>query len=240
MFVNTVPEAIAAAAAQLEGIGNSFSAESSAAAAPTTTIAPAASDEVSTLQSGVFSTYGQLYQAVSAQAQAIHQQFVKLLQTTSGSYGATEAANQVAAASTPLSSAASSSASTSAQSGGGLANVINNLATFLGNPSGLSSGYVSIPMDEMGNFASAYSDVIGIGGGGMLLRWPVLKPTSAACQPDWPARLPRRRLPVPPVLPGLRAWAQRRYWPGSVRHRRSAPCRCRPAGPPESRRRARP
>ena len=44
---------------------------------------PAASDEVSALQAGVFSTYGQLYQTVSAEAQAIHQQFVNLLQSSS-------------------------------------------------------------------------------------------------------------------------------------------------------------
>ena len=98
-FVTTVPQAIAAAATQLEGIGNSFNAESSAAAAPTTAVAPAASDEVSALQAGVFSTYGQLYQTVSAQAQAIHQQFVNLLQSSSGSYSDTEAANQAGAAS---------------------------------------------------------------------------------------------------------------------------------------------
>ena len=44
-YVSTAPAAIAAAATQLEGIGNSFSAESSAAAGPTTALAPAASDE---------------------------------------------------------------------------------------------------------------------------------------------------------------------------------------------------
>ena len=49
-FVKTVPAAIAAAATQLEGIGNSFAAESSAAAGSTTAIAPAAADEVSILQ----------------------------------------------------------------------------------------------------------------------------------------------------------------------------------------------
>ena len=43
-YVSTAPAAIAAAATQLEGIGNSFSAESSAAAGPTTALAPAASD----------------------------------------------------------------------------------------------------------------------------------------------------------------------------------------------------
>ena len=102
-YVSTVPAAIAAAATQLEGIGNSFSAESAAAAAPTTAIAPAASDEVSALQAGMFSTYGQLYQTVSAEAQAIHQQFVNLLQSSSNSYQETESANQAGAAASSLS-----------------------------------------------------------------------------------------------------------------------------------------
>ena len=106
-YVSTAPAAIAAAATQLEGIGNSFSAESAAAAAPTTAIAPAASDEVSALQAGVFSTYGQLYQTVSAEAQAIHQQFVNLLQSSSSSYSDTEAANQAGAAASSLSNATS-------------------------------------------------------------------------------------------------------------------------------------
>jgi hypothetical protein len=43
-YVSTAPAAIAAAATQLEGIGNSFSAESSATAAPTRVLAPTASD----------------------------------------------------------------------------------------------------------------------------------------------------------------------------------------------------
>jgi PE family len=42
--VSTAAAAIAAAATQLEGIGNSFAAESSAAAAPTRALAPALSD----------------------------------------------------------------------------------------------------------------------------------------------------------------------------------------------------
>ena len=97
-FVNTQPAAIAAAATQIEGIANSFAAESSAAASSTTDVLPAAADEVSGLQAGVFSTYGQLYQSVSAQAQAIHQQFVQLLNQSSGSYQDTETANQAGAA----------------------------------------------------------------------------------------------------------------------------------------------
>src|ERR1700758_3713212 len=107
-YVNTAPAAIAAAATQLEGIGNSFATESTGAAAATTAVTPAASDEVSILQSGVFSTYGQLYQTVSAQAQAIHQQFVNTLQQSSGSYQDTESAYQAAAAANSLSNAANS------------------------------------------------------------------------------------------------------------------------------------
>ena len=169
-FVTTVPQAIAAAATQLEGIGNSFTAESSAAAAPTTAVAPAASDEVSALQAGVFSTYGQLYQTVSAQAQAIHQQFVSLLQSSSGSYQETESANQVGAAASSLSNSVASPAQATAQSGG-LTGLINGLTSFLsvGGPAGfLSTNLFGVPLDEVGNFTSAESDLIGMGGGGLL------------------------------------------------------------------------
>jgi hypothetical protein len=168
-FVNTAPAAIAAAATQLEGIGNSFTAESSAAAAPTTAVAPAASDEVSALQAGVFSTYGQLYQTVSAQAQAIHQQFVSLLQSSSGSYQETESANQVGAAASSLANSGSTAAAVPAQ--GGLTGIINDLTSFLsvGGPAGfLSTNLTSVPLDEVGNFTSGYSDLIGMGGGGLL------------------------------------------------------------------------
>ncbi len=165
MFVTTVPDAINAAAGSLEGIGNSFSAESAAAAAPTTGVAPAASDEVSALQAGVFSTYGQLYQTVSAQAQAIHQQFVNLLQSSSGSYGATEAANQAGAAATSLSNASGAASNTP------ITDFINSITNFI-DPSdgigGLSSNLIQVPLNEVGNFASAESDLIGMGGGGLM------------------------------------------------------------------------
>jgi PE family/PPE-SVP subfamily C-terminal region len=174
-FVNTVPAAIAAAATQLEGIGNSFAAESSAAAAPTTAIAPAASDEVSMLQSGVFSTYGQLYQTVSAQAQAIHQQFVSLLQSSSGSYGETEAANQAVAGANSLSGAASGAAQPAQ---GVIAGLIDHLTTFLGSSKILNNSLFGVGFDEVGNFASGYSDLIGMGGGGLLLA--LAGPTTAS------------------------------------------------------------
>jgi hypothetical protein len=167
-YVSTAPAAIAAAATQLEGIGNSFSAESAAAASPTTALAPAGSDEVSALQAGVFSTYGQLYQTVSAQAAAIHQQFVNTLQSSSGSYTDTEAANQAQAAASSLSGAAKP-----ADALGSLTSFITGITSFLGNSfgtgtGGLNGNYIQVPLDEVGNFASAESDLIGMGGGGLM------------------------------------------------------------------------
>jgi hypothetical protein len=165
-YVSTAPAAIAAAATQLEGIGNSFSAESAAAATPTTAVAPAASDEVSALQAGVFSTYGQLYQTVSAEAQTIHQQFVNLLQSSSGSYQETEAANQAGAAASSLSNGASGAASSAAPTTitGGISALQALIAGLpLVNNNAFSSG-----LNEVGNFASAESDLIGMGGGGLM------------------------------------------------------------------------
>lgn len=94
-FLTTRPEALIAAAAALQALGSSMAAENAAAAAPTTGVAPAAADEVSALQAMLFSAYGTWYQNVSAQATAVHQMLVNTLGTNAGSYGNTEAANQV-------------------------------------------------------------------------------------------------------------------------------------------------
>jgi PE family/PPE-SVP subfamily C-terminal region len=165
-FVTTAPPAISAAAAQLEGVGTSFATESSAAAGSTTGIAPAAADEVSILQSGVFSTYGQLYQTVSAQAQAIHQQFVNTLQQSSGSYQETEGANQASAAASSLANTGSSPAALPAQ--GTITDGITSLTSFLGGLPLVNNSLFSTGLDEVGNFTSGYSDLIGMGGGGLL------------------------------------------------------------------------
>ena len=96
-FVTTQPEALSSAAPALGGIGSLFSAQNAAASAPTTGVVPAAADEVSALTAAQFAAHAQLYQAVAAQAAAIHEQFVNTLATSSGSYAATEAANAAAA-----------------------------------------------------------------------------------------------------------------------------------------------
>jgi hypothetical protein len=96
-YVTTQPEMLSAAAGDLHGIGAAVSAGNAAAAAPTTGVVPAAADEVSALTAARFAAHAQMYQDVSAQAAAIHEQFVATLATSAGSYQATEAANAAAA-----------------------------------------------------------------------------------------------------------------------------------------------
>jgi hypothetical protein len=96
-FVSTQPEALTVAAGTLQGIGSSMSAQNAAAAAPTTGVVPAAADQVSALTAAQFAAHAQMYQAVSAQAAAIHEMFVNTLGISAGSYAATEAANATAA-----------------------------------------------------------------------------------------------------------------------------------------------
>ncbi len=159
-FLTTIPEELLAAAAQLEGIGNSLTAQNAGAAAPTTAIAPAAADPVSQLQAALFGGYGTLYQQLAAEAQSVQQQFVSTLGLSSGTYSATEAAN--AAASTPIDN---------------FTTFLNNLSVFLGgpspsipggnpfSPSGNTANFFSY---ETGNWASAMSDCLGMAGGGLI------------------------------------------------------------------------
>ena len=81
-FVTTQPEALSAAAGSLQGIGSPLNAQNAAAAAPMTGVVPAAADEVSALTAAQFVAHAQLYQAVSAQAAAIHEMFVNTLDTS--------------------------------------------------------------------------------------------------------------------------------------------------------------
>jgi hypothetical protein len=96
-FVTTQPEMLTAAAGQLDGIGTVMAAQNAAAAAPTTGVAPAAADEVSALTATQFGAHAAMYQAVSGQAAAVHEMFVRVLGASAGSYAATEAANAIAA-----------------------------------------------------------------------------------------------------------------------------------------------
>ena len=172
-ILTTIPEELLAAAAQLQGVSSSLTAQNAGAAAPTTTIAPAASDQVSALQAALFASYGTLYQQIAAEAQAIQQQFVQNLGLSSGNYATAEAAN--AAQATPAEQ---------------FQTFVNGVATFLGgpttsvggnpfSPSGNSANFISY---EIGNWASASSDCIGMAGGGLVPTdwWPTAAGDAAA------------------------------------------------------------
>jgi len=149
-FLTTIPEELAAAAAQLTAIVSSLTGQNAGAAGATTIIAPAASDSVSLQQAGIFTAFGTEYQQIAAEAQAIQEQFASNLGLSSGTYASTEASNASQAVNP--------------------ANFLTNLYNFLnGNSHAFSpsGGGTTIGMDELGNFASGYSDNLGLASGGL-------------------------------------------------------------------------
>ncbi|ORV82716.1 hypothetical protein AWC11_02250 [Mycobacterium interjectum] len=92
-FVSVAPDLIQGAAQDLAGIRSSLAEATAAATGPTTGIAAAAEDEVSVALASLFGNFGAEFQAVSAQAQAFHQEFVSLLNAGTNAYLSAEAAN---------------------------------------------------------------------------------------------------------------------------------------------------
>ena len=166
-FLTAVPQELAAAAAQLGAIGAALAAQNAGAAAPITAIAPAAADQVSIVQSGIFTAYGALYQEVSAQAQAIQEQFVQTLGLSSGTYEQSEDANAAAAV---------LSAASSAAPGDPINDFLTTVSTLFGGPLtstggqpfSLSGNSANIGSYEIGNFASASSNMLGLTSGGLM------------------------------------------------------------------------
>jgi hypothetical protein len=92
-FVIAAPEYVAAAASDLGKIASAISDANSAALAPTSGIPAAGSDSVSAEIAALFSAHAQAYQALSAQANYFHQQFVQLMSSGASTYADAEAAN---------------------------------------------------------------------------------------------------------------------------------------------------
>jgi len=85
-YLIAAPEVLAAASADLSGIGEAIR-EASAAAPPSTTgMVPAALNEVSAVITRLFGSYGREFQALSAQSAAFHAQFVQLLHSGGSAY----------------------------------------------------------------------------------------------------------------------------------------------------------
>ncbi len=101
------PQMVTAAAENLAGIASTLGEAATAAAGPTTSVAAAAADDVSTAISRLFGVYGRQFHAVGDQAAAFHNEFVGLLRGGAAAYLSTEIANAQqagagAAASTPI------------------------------------------------------------------------------------------------------------------------------------------
>lgn len=90
-FLAVAPDWVTSAAADLEHIGSVLSAANAAAALPTTGLAAAAADEVSTAIATLFAGFGQEYQALNTQLSAFQQQFVLSLGSSAGAYASAEA-----------------------------------------------------------------------------------------------------------------------------------------------------
>jgi hypothetical protein len=77
----------------LTGIGEAIEEAAAAAAPSTTAIAAAAGDEVSAAISGVFGTYGEAFQTLTARATQFHDQFARALGAAGATYAAAEISN---------------------------------------------------------------------------------------------------------------------------------------------------
>lgn len=98
-YVVADPEMMTAAAADLTTVGSDLSIAHLAAAARTTSVIPAAADEVSTAIASLMSTHGLDFQAVAQSASAFHQEFTHKINAAAAAYSSTETA--AAAAVTP-------------------------------------------------------------------------------------------------------------------------------------------
>lgn len=90
-YVLTQPPAMVAAAAELAGIGSAINEAAASVAGPTTTIATAAADEVSTAIAQLFGAFGQEYQAINAQLGTLYSQFTQKLTAAANAYFGDEA-----------------------------------------------------------------------------------------------------------------------------------------------------
>lgn len=93
-YVIAAPQYVAAAATDLANIGSAISDAGAAAFGPTTgVLAPAGADVVSAQIAALFGAHAEAFQALSAQANQFHNQFVQLMSMGAQQYGLTEAAN---------------------------------------------------------------------------------------------------------------------------------------------------
>ncbi|WP_052915743.1 PE family protein [Mycobacterium haemophilum] len=92
-MVMVAPEVLSAAAEDIAGVGSVIAEANTTAAAPTVGVVAPAADSVSAELAALFGRHAQTYQAVSAQAQVFHQDFVHTLAASGTRYAHAEQAN---------------------------------------------------------------------------------------------------------------------------------------------------
>ena len=92
-FLIAAPEALAAASADLKGIGEAVRKATASWAPPSTGIMAAAADEVSGAIAQLFGVYAEDFQALDARAAVFEEQFLQTLTAGAGSYATAEAVN---------------------------------------------------------------------------------------------------------------------------------------------------
>ncbi|HET9874708.1 MAG TPA: PE family protein [Mycobacterium sp.] len=91
--VTTDPTVLSAAAGNLSTIGDSMASGITNAAGPTIGVVSPGADPVSITTAAQFISHGQMFQAVSAQAETVYQQLVATLQSNAAAYEQAETAN---------------------------------------------------------------------------------------------------------------------------------------------------
>lgn len=135
------------AAGDAASIGATVSTVNKGVADANTGVLAAAEDEVSAAIAALFSAHGQGYQALSAQAAAFHEEFVRALTSAGGAYAAGEAANAALLDAVQLVEQFPAEVAT------GFARVGNEIFTFIfGAPAG-----PPIPATQTGGFSGAPS-----------------------------------------------------------------------------------
>lgn len=117
MHVITQPQLMAAAAADVAGIGSAISEANAVASGLITDVAVAGADEVSAAAAALFSTYAEGFRAVINEAASFHDRFARALAGAENAYAQAESAN--AAALTAMTTRASAAATTTAVIMGG-------------------------------------------------------------------------------------------------------------------------
>jgi hypothetical protein len=157
-YVVADPEMMTAAASDLATIGSDLSAAHLAAAARTTSLIPAAADEVSAGIANLMSTHALDFQAMAQSAATFHQQFTHNVNAAAASYSSAESG--AAAKLTPTFLSLSDFFQVSQ----------SDFNTSIGNFGGSFGSFPNLAWDQLGRAAD---DALGI------LLWPITYPITA-------------------------------------------------------------